>query len=53
MTLNLDTAAAVALNFEKVQELRNLEDETLSLSGYCKSATSVLEMLKSGPSYDF
>ena len=53
MTVDLDTSAAVSLNFDKVQTLYNLEDITLSLSGHCKSAISILEMLEAIPSNSF
>ena len=38
MTLNLQRSAAVTLNFDKVQGLRDLEDAVLSLSAYCKGS---------------
>ena len=46
MTLNLKTAADVTLSFDKVQGLRNLEDETLSLSAFCKGSVRVIEEIR-------
>ncbi|KAL8717865.1 MAG: hypothetical protein Q9225_004934 [Loekoesia sp. 1 TL-2023] len=49
MTVGLDTTAAVALNFDRVRELRNLRDETFSMQGYCKSAIEILKTLDGIP----
>lgn len=46
MTLNIKTSAAVTLNFDTVQCLRDLEDTTLSLGAYCKASLGVLEVLR-------
>jgi hypothetical protein len=45
MTLDLKTSAAVTLNFDKVQGLRDLEDTALSLSAHCKSSLRVVEAM--------
>ena len=45
MILDLENKAAVRLNFEQVQGLRDLAEQTLSLSGYCKSNLQVLKAL--------
>ena len=53
MTLDLETSDAISLNFEKVQGLRDLKDETLSLSAYCKASQGVIHALKQVPDSDF
>ncbi|KAG8530304.1 uncharacterized protein KY384_004806 [Bacidia gigantensis] len=53
MIVDLDTPAAVSLNLEKVQALRNLGDKTLTLNGHCTSAKTVLEKLKVIPNNGF
>ena len=53
MTLDLQRSAAVTLNFDKVQGLRDLEDTVLSLSAYCKGSLRVIEMLRTIPGADF
>lgn len=45
MTLDLKKSAAVTLNFDKVQALRDLEDTALSLSAHCKSSLRVVEAM--------
>ncbi|MCJ1457002.1 hypothetical protein MMC28_007368 [Mycoblastus sanguinarius] len=53
MTLDLQRTAAVILNFDKVQGLRNLEDAVLSLSAYCKGSLRVIETMQKIPEADF
>lgn len=53
MTLDLQRSAAVTLNFDKVQGLRDLEDEVLSLSAYCKGSLRVIETLRTIPEANF
>ena len=45
MTLDPQTTATAALNFSRVQTLRNLRDETFLMKGCCKGAVSVLKTL--------
>ena len=49
MTLDLKAKSAVGLDFDKVQELRDLKDESLSLGAYCKSSQDVVRALKDIP----
>ena len=53
MTLDLKTSAAVTLNFDKVQGLRDLEDTALSLSAHCKSSLRVIEAMREISGADF
>lgn len=53
MTLDLQRSAAVTLNFDKVQGLRDLEDQVLSLSAYCKGSLRVIETLRTVPEANF
>ena len=46
MTVDIKTSAAVSLNFDKVQSLRDLEDTALSLSSYCKAGSEIIEALQ-------
>ena len=46
MTVDIKTSAAVSLNFDKVQELRDLKDTVLSLSAYCKAGSEIIEALQ-------
>ena len=46
MTLDIERSAAVALSFDKVQGLRNLEDTALSLSAYCKGSLQLIQTIK-------
>ena len=46
MTVDIDTTAAVKLNFDKVQSLRDLRDTALSLSAYCKAGSEIIEALQ-------
>ena len=52
-TLHLETSAAVTRNFDKVQGLRDLEDDALSLSAHCKSSLELIEKLQQIPGTDF
>lgn len=53
MTVDIKTSAAVSLNFDKVQGLRDLEDTALSLSAYCKAGSEIIEALQEFPEADF
>ncbi len=53
MTVNIKTSAAVSLNFDKVQSLRDLEDIALSLSAYCKAGSEIINALQEVPGTDF
>ena len=53
MALDLKTSAAVTLNFDKVQGLRDLEDKALSLSAYCKGSLRIIETMKEISAADF
>ena len=53
MTVDIKVSAAVSLNFDKVQGLRDLEDNVLSLSAYCKAGSKVIEALQGAPGADF
>lgn len=53
MTLDLKTSAAVTLNFDKVQGLRDLEDTGLSLSAYCKGSLVAIETIRQVPGAGF
>ena len=53
MTVNIKTSAAVSLNFDKVQGLRDLEDTALSLSAYCKAGSGVIKALQEVPGAEF
>ena len=46
MTVDIKTSAAVRLNFDKVQGLRDLKDTALSLSAYCKTGSEIIEALQ-------
>ena len=46
MTVDIKTSAAVSLNFDKVQGLRDLEDTALSLSAYCKAGSEIIKSLQ-------
>ena len=46
MTVDINTSAAVSLNFDKVQGLRDLKDTALSLSAYCKAGSEIIEALQ-------
>ena len=46
MTVDIKTSAAVSLNFDKVQGLRDLKDTALSLSAYCKAGSEIIEALQ-------
>ena len=46
MTVDIKTSAAVSLNFDKVQGLRDLEDTALSLSAYCKAGSEIIGALQ-------
>ena len=48
-TLKIDTPAAVSLKFDTVQDLRDVEDDTHSSIGHCKSALKVAKMLEAIP----
>ena len=45
MTVDLKKSAAVSLNFDKVQGLRDLKDTALSLSAYCRAGSEIIEAL--------
>ena len=49
MTVDIKTSAAVSLNFDKVQGLRDLEDTALSLGAYCKAGSEIIEALREVP----
>ncbi|KAL9103252.1 MAG: hypothetical protein Q9163_001703 [Psora crenata] len=53
MTLDLDEPSSVRLNFNEVQELRELGDTTLSLKDHCQCAQSILERLQAIPEAKF
>ena len=53
MTVDIKTSAAVSLNFDKVQGLRDLEDTALSLSAYCKAGSGIIEALHDVPGADY
>lgn len=53
MTVDIKTSAAVSLNFDKVQGLRDLKDTALSLSAYCKAGSEVIEALQEVAGADF
>ena len=53
MTVEIKTSAAVSLNFDKVQGLRDLKDTALSLSAYCKAGSEVIEALQEVAGADF
>ena len=53
MTVDIKVSAAVSLNFDKVQGLRDLEDTALSLSAYCKAGSEIIEALQEVPGADF
>lgn len=53
MTLNIKTSAAVSLNFDKVQGLRDLEDTALSLSAYCRADSEIMQVLHEVARADF
>ena len=53
MTVNIKTSAAVSLNFDKVQGLRDLKDTALSLNAYCKAASGIIEALQQVPGTNF
>ena len=53
MTLTLQTLATAALNFDKVQGLRDLQDATLPLSAYCKGSVRLIEAMQEIPEADF
>lgn len=53
MTLDLKKSAAVTLNFDKVQGLRDLEDAALSLSAFCKGSLQVIGELQEVAEADF
>ena len=53
MTVDIKISAAVSLNFDKVQGLRDLEDNALSLSAYCKAGSKVIEALQEVPGSNF
>ena len=49
-TLDVNKPGANSLKFDNVQDLRDLEDDTHSSNGHCKSAVKVAEMLETIPS---
>lgn len=53
MTVDIKTSAAVSLNFDKVQGLRDLEDTALSLSAYCKASSEIIKALHDVPEANF
>ena len=53
MTVDIKTSAAVSLNFDKVQGLRDLEDTALSLSAYCKAGSEIIKCLQDIPEANF
>ena len=53
MTVDIRTSAAVSLNFDKVQGLRDLKDTALSLSAYCKAGSEIIEALQEVAGADF
>ena len=53
MTVDIKTSAAVSLNFDKVQGLRDLKDTALSLSAYCKAGSEIIESLQEVAGADF
>ena len=53
MTVDIKTSAAVSLNFDKVQGLRDLKDTALSLSAYCKAGSEIIEALQEAGGADF
>ena len=53
MTVNIKTSAAVSLNFDKVQGLRDLKDTALSLSAYCKAGSEIIDVLQEVTVADF
>ena len=53
MTVDIKTSAMISLNFDKVQVLRDLKDTVLSLSGYCKAGSEIVEALQEVAGADF
>lgn len=53
MTVDIKTSAAVSLNFDKVQGLRDLEDTALSLNAYCKAGSEIIKSLQEIPGANF
>ncbi len=49
ITLDLKTVTADSQGFDKVQELRDLKDDALSLSAFCKASQDVIKTLKEVP----
>ena len=52
-TLDLEKSAAVTRNFDKVQGLRDLKDDALSLSAHCKSSLELIDRFQEIPGADF